>query len=143
MYYLLWKLQVSASTPAIALKFIGFLTQLALVYPVVRSLRNIVQFLCFVLIIGVLVAFGTELWLFISHYRIRRATPRFMNRGFKRLGAVMAVSGSPIRIVYQIFFGFVGVSLLLVHMVLIFVQYFHTAWLFNRKVALRLLPPKT
>ena len=137
-YYSLKYISVNVFLSAIALRLVGFLTIIILVFCVIVS--GVVQFFCFFLILAVLIGFATEIFVYFRHYAIRRSTPKFMNRCFRRLGALMTLCESPIYFLYKIWFLLIGICLLLLHLLLIYVQYFHTVWVFNRNVALRMLP---
>ena len=127
---------------AVALKIVGFVTLIVLAVVVLCSVESYVQALCFALCLGIAVGFVTEVAIYAQHYAIRRRVPTLVNRSFQRLGALVLLADSPIHRCYQALFGFVGLCLLALDFLLVCVQYFHTVWLFNRNVALRMLPPK-
>ena len=123
-----------------AIKFVGLIAILILTVPVIVSFKSLVQFFCFGLFLGVIIAYLTELYIYFNHYLIRRSNPRFIVRSFKRLGFLTKLSYSSICLLYKVLFFLIGASLLALHLVLLCVQYFHTAWLFNKNVALQMMP---
>jgi len=85
-------------------------------------------------------AYCTEIYIYCCNYRIRRKTPRLANRSFQRLGVLMALHPFPLYYLYAPFFLLMGMTLLIVHLLLVFILSLHTTWVFNGRVALRTLP---
>uniref|UniRef100_A0A7S1JEU0 GH16 domain-containing protein n=1 Tax=Eutreptiella gymnastica TaxID=73025 RepID=A0A7S1JEU0_9EUGL len=135
----LWLRAVCPPIPiaTMAHRGIGLLVWLILIIPVVFDINRLAQTVTWVLIICVFAAYLNELYLQWQSYIIRLTLPFFEHRSFARLGFVHKASKGPGCGLYKMFFTLVAVYLTLVHGILATLSYFHSFWMFNKRVAQR------
>jgi hypothetical protein len=131
-----WMADVHRSVlPDMALKCLGLIIFIILIFRCIFNSDTFLQAFALFFILGILIAWGTEVAAYGYHWHMRRKLPRMINRSFGRLGFLMRLSRSPIRQLYQLMFIIIGLGLVAFQFVLVILQYLHTMWMFNRHVA--------
>eukprot|EP00669_Euglena_mutabilis_P011079 TRINITY_DN574_c0_g1_i2.p1 TRINITY_DN574_c0_g1~~TRINITY_DN574_c0_g1_i2.p1 ORF type:complete len:782 (+),score=364.67 TRINITY_DN574_c0_g1_i2:3-2348(+) len=124
----------------LAVKCTGLIVLAVLILECLFSPSSWPYIIIIYLIAALVMAYCTEIYIYCCNYRIRRKTPRLANRSFQRLGVLMELHPFPLYYLYVPFFFLMGMTLLIVHLSLVFILSLHTTWVFNGRVALRTLP---